>query len=78
MWRKRVVMGRTCRLLILSPMHLLTIFGVLAAADAFSADSKLHISNVERRRIGKVKGGYMVDGNSVVIENVPRGNVYHC
>lgn len=33
-------MGRTCRLLILSPMHLLTIFGVLAAADAFSADSR--------------------------------------
>ncbi|XP_076665930.1 low-density lipoprotein receptor isoform X5 [Andrena cerasifolii] len=32
-------MGRSCRLLLLSPLHLLTIFGFLAAADAFSTDS---------------------------------------
>lgn len=38
--RKRVVMGRSCRLLVLSPLYLLTIFGFLAAADAFSTDSK--------------------------------------
>lgn len=38
--RKRVVMGRSCRLLALSPLYLLTVFGFLAAADAFSADSK--------------------------------------
>ncbi|XP_076166468.1 low-density lipoprotein receptor isoform X2 [Ptiloglossa arizonensis] len=38
--RKRVVMGRSCRLLVLSPRHLLTIFGFLAAADAFSINSK--------------------------------------
>ncbi|XP_043255234.1 very low-density lipoprotein receptor-like isoform X2 [Colletes gigas] len=31
-------MGRSCRLLVLSPLHLLTIFGFLAAADAFSTD----------------------------------------
>ncbi|XP_076235491.1 low-density lipoprotein receptor isoform X2 [Calliopsis andreniformis] len=33
-------MGRSCRLLVLSPMHLLTIFGFLAAADAFSTASR--------------------------------------
>ncbi|XP_076665929.1 low-density lipoprotein receptor isoform X4 [Andrena cerasifolii] len=33
-------MGRSCRLLLLSPLHLLTIFGFLAAADAFSTDSQ--------------------------------------
>ncbi|XP_043516502.1 very low-density lipoprotein receptor-like isoform X2 [Frieseomelitta varia] len=38
--RKRVVMGRSCRLLALSPLYLLTVFGFLAAVDAFSADSK--------------------------------------
>lgn len=43
---KRVVMGRSCRLLVLSPLHLLTIFGFLAAANAFSTDSKSHFSNV--------------------------------
>ncbi|XP_033176112.1 very low-density lipoprotein receptor isoform X6 [Bombus impatiens] len=32
-------MGRSCRLLVLSPLYLLTIFGFLAAADAFSTDS---------------------------------------
>ncbi|KAK9298029.1 hypothetical protein QLX08_008537 [Tetragonisca angustula] len=37
--RKRVVMGRSCRLLALSPLYLLTVFGFLAAADAFSTDS---------------------------------------
>ncbi|CAD1479469.1 unnamed protein product, partial [Heterotrigona itama] len=38
--RKRVVMGRNCRLLVLSPLYLLTVLGFLVAADAFSADSK--------------------------------------
>ncbi|KAK9298041.1 hypothetical protein QLX08_008537 [Tetragonisca angustula] len=33
-------MGRSCRLLALSPLYLLTVFGFLAAADAFSTDSK--------------------------------------
>ncbi|XP_076645245.1 low-density lipoprotein receptor isoform X4 [Halictus rubicundus] len=33
-------MGRSCRLLVLSPLYLLTILGFLAAAEAFSIDSK--------------------------------------
>ena len=53
-------MGRSCRLLLLSPLHLLTIFGFLAAADAFSNDSKLHISNV--RIVPNRKGKYKVNG----------------
>ncbi|KAG7202842.1 hypothetical protein KM043_009994 [Ampulex compressa] len=33
-------MGRSCRLLLLPPLHLLIILSSLAAADAFSTDSK--------------------------------------
>lgn len=50
--RKRVVMGRSCRLLVLSPLYLLTIFGFLAAADAFSTDSKFHFSISVNRTVG--------------------------
>ncbi|XP_076289679.1 low-density lipoprotein receptor isoform X3 [Lasioglossum baleicum] len=37
-------MGRSCRLLVLSPLYLLTILGFLAAAEAFSVDGELRIS----------------------------------